>query len=95
MPPNLKVTWADLWAASVALRITTDEARALPRTNYDAFAELDMKGSRTSSATAEFLADWGEGLEALAEAGEGLSAWLEQALAWLGEIDAQLAAAAE
>lgn len=92
MPPDLQVTWTDLLSALLALERTTDEAATLPRTNYDAFDKLDMRGSRTCSATAEFLTRWGEGLDALAQAGEGLQRWLATAAERLREVDERLAA---
>ena len=50
-----------------------------------------MNGSRTASATAEFLSEWGQGLDALAQAGEGLQRWLGMAMEWLREVDERLA----
>lgn len=93
MPPDLRVTWTDLLVALLALQQANKEAGSLPRNSFDAYEQLDMSGSRTCHATAEFLAVWAQGLDALALAGEGLDRWLTSAVQWLREVDDQLAAA--
>lgn len=93
MPPDLRVTWTDLWVAVLALQQTNREAALLPRNSYAAYEQLAMTGSDTAHATAEFLAEWSMGLEALEKAGQGLEEWLLTAVSFLRELDARLAAA--